>query len=375
MNYFKRTNCIFCYENLSTKLFDNDCINYNGHYAIGLNESNAQEIPYNISICTKCKTPQNTYLGDLNELYKINHADSTGSTMKGLHQSTLNLILEFKDSIKNIVEIGSSVGYLADLILNHINNIEYNIIEPSYFGDRSNKNIFEDFYENVNDSKINANTMIISHVFEHFYEPLNILEKISKNKNLENLFLIFPDFEYYINNDILHVLNSEHTYYVDNTFLINLLKLYGFEIVKKESYKNHSVLFYFKKMQNFSFNNKIEINFINENYDLNKFIQNIKNRISTLNEYMDANPDKNFYMWPSSIHSLHLCMLGLNYNKLTGLLDNSLNKIGKKIYGYNIPIFDFSKQIEKANINDTFFINGGIFNEEIKEKIKNVNVL
>lgn len=374
MNYIERTNCIFCSESLSTKLFETDYINYNGHYAVEMDDSYYQELPFNIFICSRCKTPQNSYLGGLDELYKINHADSTGSTMKELHETTLRFILSFKENIKNIVEIGSSVGYLADLILNELQS-DYNIIEPSYFGVRTNKTIIEDFYENVDDSKINANTMIISHVFEHFYEPLQILKKMSKNNNIENLFLVFPDLEYYINHDVLHLLNSEHTFYVDNEFLVNLFKLYGFELIEKKSYKNHSVLFYFKKVKNVNPEDDIKINFCNKNYNIDNFIGNIKNRVSVLNEYLNSNPDKNIFLWPASIHSLHLCMFGLNYKKIKGLLDNSLKKIGKKAYGYNIPIYDFSKKIEENNKNDTIFINGGIFNEEIKSKLNKINYL
>jgi len=374
MSYTKRTDCIFCSEPLSSKLLEKDLINYNGHYAVNPTEFNFQNIPFNISICAKCKTPQNTYLGDLKELYKINHADSTGLIMKELHKSTLDLILTFKEDIKNIIEIGSSLGYLADLILNEL-DVDYNIIEPSYFGDRSNKRIIEDFYENVNDADIEANTMIISHVFEHFYEPLNILKKIHKNKNIENLFLVFPDLEYYINNEILHLLNSEHTFYVDNNFLVELFKSYGFELKRQNSYKNHSVLFYFKRISNLKLNDKVEINFINKNYDIEKFIQNIKHKVLTLNKYIIENPNRNIFIWPDSIHSLYLCMFGLDYYKLTGLLDNSLNKIGKKAYGYNIPIFNFYERVNQKNKSDTFFINGGIFNEEVKNKLKEITFL
>jgi hypothetical protein len=175
MNYIERTNCIFCNDILENTFFKNDLENYVGHYQIEKNisiEMN-QLIPFNISVCKLCNTPQLKYLGDLNEIYKINHADSTGELMLNLHRTVCELIYKYKSKINNIIEIGSSKGILADFILEKL-NIEYNIIEPSYWGKRENKIIYDSFYENIDDTKINANTMIISHVFEHFYKPMDI---------------------------------------------------------------------------------------------------------------------------------------------------------------------------------------------------------
>lgn len=373
MNYVERKNCIFCNTLLSDKVLENDLLNYNAHYPVDMDFDSFQEIPYNIYICSKCKTLQNTYLGDLNELYKHNHADSTGTLMKGLHELTLETILSVKQDINNILEIGSSVGYLSDLVLSKLNT-KYYIIEPTYLGDTSNKVIINDFYENVDDSKINADTLIMSHVFEHFYKPLDIIKKIYDNKNIKNIFLIFPDLEYYINNDILHVLNSEHTYYVDNGFLIDVFKNYNFDLINFKSYKNHSVIFHFKRSCDIK-PPKIDSSICNKKYDIIKYIDNIKNRVNFINSYMDKNSERNFYIWPASVHSLHLCMFGLNYKKLTGFLDNSKNKIHKKTYGYNIPIYDFNKKIEDNNKNDSIFINGGVFNQEVESKLKDIHFL
>lgn len=248
-NYKIREKCIFCDSTLYNTFFDKDYKNHVAHYQVEIDYPFEKmiEIPYNILICDKCKTVQNKYLGNLDEIYKINHADSTGTTMINLHKKTANLICKYKNNINNIIEVGSSYGVLSDIILENI-DLNYYIIEPCYKGINSNnKIIFNDFYENIDDTLINSNTILISHVFEHFYNPKEILEKIYKNKNITNFFLIFPDLEYYINNNVLHVLNTEHTYYIDNDFIVNELFNYGFELIEKDFHINHSVLFYFKR--------------------------------------------------------------------------------------------------------------------------------
>ena len=73
--------------------------------------------------------------------------------------------------------------------------------------------IINDFFENVDYKKYNdSNTIIISHVFEHFYNPIEILGKLQNNLNIENILLVWPDLEYYKDNNTRHILNTEHTF-------------------------------------------------------------------------------------------------------------------------------------------------------------------
>lgn len=357
-----REKCIFCNSELSTTFFSKDYENFIAHYQVPLDYDNNLmiKIPYNIFICNLCSTVQNKYLGNLEEIYRINHADGTGNTLISLHNKTANLIEKYIDKITGILEIGSSYGILADIILKKM-ELKYNIIEPCFKGIRENKIIYDDFYENIDDTKIDANTLVISHVFEHFYNPIEILDKIFLNKNITNFFLIFPDLEYYINNNVFHVLNTEHTYYIDNNFLINQLKNYGFDLIDKDFHLNHSVLFYFERINNIK-NNIIHKNI---NFSLDNYFNKIFSIIELFNNEINNKKNKKIYIWPSSIHSLYLFTFGLNYNNLDGMLDNSINKIGNKMYGTNLKISSFNEMINENNENTIILLNGGIFNREI----------
>lgn len=361
INYSIRDTCIFCGLELNNIFFESDISTHVAHYTVDIDycESSYHKIPFNICICNNCKTPQIKYLGKLNEIYKINHADSTGEIMSNLHIVNSELILKYKDRINNIIEIGSSKGILADIILDNFET-KYYIIEPSYFGSiHKNKIVISDFYENVSDFELEANTMVMSHVLEHFYEPMEILKKIKKNNKIENIFLTFPDLEYYINNKVYHVLNTEHTFYIDNNFLINIFEFLGFKLVERFSYKNHSIILYFTRLHN----NPVQksINFKNKNYNLKLFYEEIKKTVNDFNQIISENDD--VYLWPASIHSLYLIDFGLNVIKLSGLSDNSPLKIGKKMYGTNLKVFDFEKI--SSNENYKILLNGGIFNSEV----------
>jgi len=367
MNYTLRNTCIFCNCSLNIPYLSEDYKVPVAHYPVDLNTDfkTMMHIPFNIFKCPTCKTSQIKYLGNVDEIYKVNHADSTGTTMLNLHDLNSNFILKYKNNIRNIIEIGSSKGVLADLILKE-NDMKYFIIEPSFNGYDKNKIILKDFYENIDDTHIDANTIVISHVFEHFYNPKQILEKITKNSNIENFFLVFPNFEQYIDNNILHVLNTEHTFYIDNSFLISLLDACGFELVEQKFYLDHSVLFYFKRVK--SVDLPIKVNFANQKYDLIPFFKKIKETVTYFNDIIEQNKDKKIYIWPSSAHTMRLIEFGLNQTNITGMLDNSSLKIGKKMYGCNLPIYSYKTIINTEQ--PILLLNGGPFNKEVEAELQ-----
>ncbi len=370
MNYTTRENCIFCYSKLNDSYFIKDYNISICQFAVDNNFDDFINIPYNICVCPKCKTIQNKYLGELDKIYDINHGDGTAPIVKKLHNFISEIVLK-NNNIKNIIEIGSSCGILSDLILEKNKNVEYNIIEPRFIGNPYRKVIYNDFYENIDDSKINANTIILSHVFEHFYEPRKILDKICLNNNIEYFYLINPDLEYCLTNDVYHVFNTEHTYYIDNNFIINLFKLYGFELLEKHNFNNHSVIFIFKKNLIEDKSNK-NIDFENKIIPIDSFYSKIFKRISKANSIIEENKNKYIYIWPASIHFSYLNIFGLN-NNINGLLDNSIYKIGKKMYGTELKIFSFNDIVNENKENTIIIMMGPSFHTEILDIIKNAS--
>lgn len=363
--YKIRERCVFCQEILKNTYFPKDYECFSGIYVVPLDYpfESMQKIPYNIYICGSCKTPQTKYLGDLNEIYRCNHGNCTGRIWKDLYILVEQMISKYKAQINNIIEIGSSNGVLADYLLSHMDQKTiYHIIEPTYWGSQhKQKRIIPNFYEDVDDRHIEANTIVISHVFEHFYEPITILKKICDNENIRHLFIVIPDLEYAINNQMLNVLNIEHTYYMDNAFLIHVFDLYGFHLVEKQNHENHSVLFYFEKRYPTRVENTA-ITFSNHNYSLDEYFNPIFQKIRYINDKIRETNFQSIYIWPTCVNTALLFILGLDKKLITGLLDNSIFKIGAKQYGTNLPIYSMK---EKMNEDCMIFLNGGVFNSEI----------
>jgi len=367
MNTFDiRINCIICNNLLSDSFFTGDLSIPISCYCNDNKNSNDIFIPYNIYTCSICKTTQTKYLGDLDIIYKTNHAESIGSIMQNLHKLVCKIIEKYIPKIKNITEIGSAKGILSSIILEEYENIsKYYIIEPSFIGNKKEKQIIiNDFFENVNIEKYSdSNTIIISHVFEHFYNPIEILDVIKKNENIEYLLLVWPDLEHYKDNNIYQVLNTEHTFYVDNNFISLLFNNYSFEKIEEEKYENHSVIYVFKRNNNLKL-----LELINENYSIDSYFNNLLNKKQDIIDFIEFNKNNNkkICIWPTSVHTQFLLMI-TEIKDIDFVLDNSPNKIGKYIYGYNLECKSFEDNCN--NEMNAIILNGGCFNKEVINKI------
>jgi len=375
--FTERKTCIFC-NCIQLKECVKEDLNIKSPLSYGLTETKNDGLfmPYNILICNNCKTAQTKYLADLNILYNVNHIDDYG-TIKS------KKFLEFSDFIKcnkdinGFIEVGTPHCILANELLSHYSNTPYTIIEPSIKESSSNINIIHSFIEDVDIDKIQANAIIMSDVFEHFYEPLKVLEKISKS-NIKYIYLNHPDFDYHINNNMFTCLNSEHTFLVEHQFLFSLFENYGFRLNKMKNLNNFSLFLLFERIDNntIPFQNRI-LN-INMPNTIDNYVNSMLNRTTNMNLYMIENKEKKFYIWPSSIHSTTLFQFGLDYKKLSGVLDNSPNKIGKYQYAYNLQCSSFDDMVKNGNEDVVIFISGaGNYIKEISlqnSKIEIINI-
>jgi hypothetical protein len=206
----------------------------------------------------------------------------------------------------------------------------------------------------------------MSHVLEHFYEPLDILERL-QNSKVQNIYLNFPDLESYVQDGTYHVLNPEHTFYVENQFLIDTFKNYGFELVQRKDFERHSVFLQFRRNQNIA---RKDITNINSETYIDNYYTTLKDKISTVSKQIKS-IEKPVYLWPCSMHSIYLFTFGLDAKSIAGFADNSLLKIGKYLYGYSMKCYAL-KDIEMTNCY--ILKNGGCFDSELEDNDKYLNL-
>ena len=361
-----RKECCICKNQSFVELLDED---YEISPSLNLFETDKTStlIPYNIIECKKCNSSMIKYLADINIVYGKNHIDAYGSLKSEKHMKFKNFILENKN-IKSICEIGAATGDLAKNIVEET-DIEYKIIEPNYRGKPNEKiKIVKSYFEIADKKEIKADCLIMSDVFEHFYNPLDALKKILEI-GYDYVILNHPDFDHAIENNHCIILNIEHTFQIEHQLLFNLYNNFGYSLNRRFDFKNFSLFLEFKKEAQLA---PKPIKNIDTSKNIRQYVNNITNISEKINEYINNNINREYYIWPCSVHSTTLFLFGLDYTKFKGILDNSPNKINKYIDGYNLLCSSFNDMIKSKNKNITIIISGA--NAYIKELNLNTEV-
>jgi hypothetical protein len=369
--YNLRARCLFCRNKSFKDLFDVDRRVYLSQGWTSTKDVYAHDMPYNVLNCLNCSTIQNKYLGSPEIIYKNNHIDTYGTTKSQLNISFSDFIVN-NSHVQGILEIGACTDALASCILEKT-NCKYYISDPSYTGNRDNIHVIDKFIEDVPLTEIDVDTIVMSNVFEHIYEPVSLIQKFASSLNIKNIFINHPHFEHDIHNGVYNLLNSEHIYYVEHQFLIDTFSKHGFQLVTRGQYKTHTVQFHLVRSVP-----QLQVmpkNKTSEN-DVRLYFDKLRKVVQYLNDYMCSNPSKRVYLWPASAYSIALFSHGLDHTKVSGFLDNSPNKINKYAYGYNLKCYSFT-QIVEENAEDTCVVltGAGQYLDEIKIDSKNINVI
>lgn len=349
--YSIRQNCIMCSSVLETLTFQKDLqtpICYSFFDSI----TPSYFIPYNIYICSNCHTIQNKYLCNLSLLYKINHIDNFGIVKHNMH-SFFSQFITANNHITGIIEIGACHDYLSRLIRSNSTIQDITIIDPSFTGDTTDLIIVHKYLEDCNLQLYKGNTIVMSSVFEHFYNPLHILDILQKSLSIDYIYINHPNMDFALENHIHINLTAEHTFYINNSFLEKIFNTFGFILQRMELFENHTICYEFKR-SSISFTNILD----NEISAFYKYISTIQHTVKKLNDMMDNNPTMKYYIWPASMHIVPLFINGLQYNRVTALLDNSPNKIGKYFYGYQLVCKSFKDIIQNGDENTCIILGG-----------------
>lgn len=365
--YQERTKCIFCSSSDLTDVIDSHVSIPQGMFMCEDKQYDAMWMPYNILFCPSCKTFQNKYLADIEVLYSAQHVAPIGNIRRTM-DIMFSEMVNANPFVNGIIEIGGGQGYLADLLVAD-NKIQgnYHIVDPMYKGSRENRIVIDAFVESVPIHTINANTIIMSHFLEHLYTPKETLQKILHN-GIEHVFVCHPDFDDYTGVYPLtyNVLHCEHTFYIDNDFLVALIESYGYVKIQERKHMGYAIMYEFTRGEKCDHRMDPLCNLKTES-GMQRYLIDVREKVQKINATLEAchESDTDVYIWPSSIHTLTLFYHGLNHKALKGVLDNSESKIGKFMYGYNTECISFNSVINSSQ-KVIVFLNGGCYNKDVE---------
>jgi len=220
------------------------------------------------------------------------------------------------------------------------------------------------FYETQSFDK-KYKCIIHSHVFEHVYNPIEFLKKIFNDLCEDGVqFISIPNMRYWLKRGYTNTINFEHTFYVDEFVLEDLLSKTGF-VVEKKVVDNHSVFIKAVKCENVD---KINIDFGYVKDLFLDYIYLLKSDVSTI---MNNIKDENVYLFGAHIFSQTLLNFGLEENRIISILDNDPKKKDRRLYGTNLKIE--SPEILKGVNNPIVILRAGVYTEEISSQILEIN--
>lgn len=318
------------------------------------------------SICPDTGVIQLDKVLPLDVVYSQYHSEAIGKTWTEHHLAFVDFIAQFGP--KNVLEIGGSNGFIGSQYLTKITNALWTIIEPNPSPgiNPQIKVIPKNFDKNLEIEINEIDAIVHSHVFEHMYYPKEFLSLISQNlaDNQYHLFSV-PNLYEWLKSKFTNCLNFEHTIFLTEYLIDYLLSIYGFSIIEKKYFNNHSIFYATKKTKPYS------INFISK-YDeylkiFNDYIVFLKDKVLIYNREINNYQGK-VYLFGAHVFSQVLLSLGLNENRISYILDNSLTKQDKRLYGCNL--FIKSPEIIKEDKHVMVILNAGAYQEEISQQLK-----
>ena len=372
--YNKREICIFCNNNLNKCFFDEDKYIIISSNICDSKDNTKIKIPYNILICNNCYCLQNKYLGNIELVYNDNHnnvviSDTWKNHYIQFYNFIINLNIITKDSL--LLEIGAGNNYIVNQFIKN-KFLNYTILEPVITEKTEGITYISGWLEDYKSKKIN-DLVILSHVFEHLYSPMDLFKVKSKY-----IAISIPNIPKYLENNIINFLNIEHTFYYEESHIETFFNNNNYKLLKKNNYLDHSIFYLFEydnSLKIKSYNNIDNVKII---YKFNSYFSKINNIINNINKYINNNIDKKFALFPCNMYIQYLICLGLDISKIKYFYDNNKNKLNKYLYGTDIICKDLNFYINNNEYEIILF--GFLYNKEIinilnNNKIKYYNAL
>ena len=360
----ERRRCIFCDADDLSCIFDADMSVPVSMAMVVDGEPPVPRTPYNVLRCHRCGTHMTKYLPPLDAVYGRSHIQPIGRIRSEMESKLVDAV-RANAAVSGILEIGGGDGSLASRLAGSYG--DYTIVDAAYTGPEAGMRVVRAFV-GAGDTDLAgllgaANTVIMSHVFEHLYEPLRVLASLRDAPQVRFMYVCHPDLERYVAAGTANVLHVEHTFYVETQFLVDVFKAHGFRPMSRVDHGDYCIIMGFERC---AVADAAVPRNVRATADVARYFRMLRDRVATINATVGEAPA---YMWPCSVHSFVLLELGVDAGRLEGVLDNAATKIGKTVPGHaDLRCMAFGDVVRAAvdgRRRIVVFANGGPFNAEL----------
>jgi hypothetical protein len=291
--------------------------------------------------CSGCGSVQLMSLVSQDVLYENSHNGTTYSETWTRHHEEFSGFINV-DYTSNVIEVGGTgaLSLSADYkILDIVDNGMNNYIKGNC----------EDF------DFCKTNCVIMSHVFEHLYDPYKFI-KNCYICGVDDIFISIPSMT--TSSKFLPI-HTEHTYFADDLDIINLFELNRYKLECTKKFEKHSIFFHFVR------NEEVVPRGGNlrpgREVDLFYNFEKRKELIESLST------DDETYIMPGG-HFGQVVYYYLKNKEIKGFIDNDKNKQNKRVYGTPFYVFSLN-DVNPKNI----ILYAGAYSSEIQEQIKYIH--
>lgn len=307
----------------------------------------------------------------LDVVYQSSHGSGTvGKSWILHHHEFSKFINEFAP--QSIFEIGGGSGILSKKYNSQFSHINWTILEPNPDND-SDANIIKGFFDENFTHTEEFDFLVHSHVLEHIFYPDKFLADISEFLNFEQKMIFsVPNLKEMFNRYYTNCINFEHTILLTEEHIDHMLSKHQFKILSKKYFlDDHSIFYAVEKNKNVTETTLPKSIHTDNNVAFFRYIEYFDKLIKCLNKKMN-DFDGEIYLFGGHIFSQFLINRGLTISKIVSIVDNDINKQGKRLYG--TPLMVQSPYILRDKKDPAVILFAANYDHEIKmDIINNIN--
>jgi 2-polyprenyl-3-methyl-5-hydroxy-6-metoxy-1,4-benzoquinol methylase len=334
------------------------------------NDDNYEFSDMNWGFCNSCGCVQLLELIDPDKLYKVSHNPSIGATWVKHNEEFSNVIKSYK--IETVIDIGGANLKLANIISSLPGNQKYNVVDYSSKAYKCTEisdkiNLVRCSIENYQMNNL-ANGIVMSHTFEHIYDPVSLLKNVRNYLNDDGrIFLSVPNIKQQLKDGFLNAMSFEHTFFIDHQYIEFIANNAGYELERRVDFSSHNSFYVFKKgiTKPCVHSSPTESRHVFET-----FVENLKNEVASINSKMLTN-DEEYYIFGAHMFAQYLINFGLNCDRIVGIVDNDAGKIGNYLYGTSFKVIHPDELNKKEKVS--IIVRAAQYTAEIVSQLKMIN--
>jgi hypothetical protein len=312
--------------------------------------------------CNVCGSVQLKTLVDPIKLYKDSHNSTEDTpTWKEHHLLFAEFICKHSNTSR-VLEIGGNSGTLYKHLCSSLPN--YTILDICD-SERRPKNV--PFVQgNCESYDLSGHTdIIMSHTFEHLYNPLKFIENLSRGR-VQSVYISIPNMEHLYASKNISVLHNEHTFFVGEQEIKYMFSLNGYVCNTVVPFKNHSTFY----------------KFVLDSSSSPLTIPTNTDRSLAISSYMaafehslkDIVVDRACFICPAGHYGQKIYYYLQKYNEyMLGFIDNDPSKQGKRVYGTPLKVFRPDVLNMHTNKSICVVLFAGPYREELKAQLNMIH--